>query len=77
MAQITITIPDDRLQDFLTRFHAAVPNTQLDDTGELKYTRAQWPKAWIIQMLRQVFIQGEMIIRQRNDPPDGDGTVQD
>ncbi len=58
MAQITFTIPNDKIEIAMECFVAAEPiPTNLG--GKPKYTPAQWFRAWVILKTKQAIQKGK------------------
>lgn len=61
MAQITFTIPNDKVEMAMAYFVAAKP-IPMDIDGEPLYTPAQWYRAWVILRTKQAIQKGKNIL---------------
>lgn len=58
MVDITITIPDDKVDEFKEYFLYLNP-IPLDDEGEPKYTLLNWFKQWLYEKIIEQYRQGK------------------
>ena len=71
MIDITIKIPDDKIEELRTGFKAAVP--QIDEYAGL--SDMQFFKKWIMNQIKNIYKTGKIIIARETTEPTIDEVV--
>jgi len=67
MAQITYTIPNDKLTEFKRGFLREHPNTPPNETGGITYTDNEWIREWGKRMFFSAYRYGKRKILAEGD----------
>jgi hypothetical protein len=62
---LTITIPDANVADAKAGFLAKLPNNELDENNDPKYTDKEWLEVCLSRYINKIYRKGKNIIRDR------------